>query len=335
MDTSKLIGKIRTIQAGIRDRIVEKLDSEPVGGMSGVVGETSGDTIYAIDRISEDALRAAFEEGLADEASFVLVGEGLADGGEVYPAGTPHEDAEYRVIVDPIDGTRGLMYDKRSAWVLTGVAPNLGPETGLRDILVAVQTEIPTSKQYRSDVLWAVRGEGAAGESYDRIRDRTGPLSLRPSEAETVEHGFAMLSRFFPGGKDILAALEERLAEELIGPVERGRARLFEDQYICTGGQLYELMAGHDRFNADLRPLLEGVLAKRGNAPGINCHPYDICTALIAVEAGVQVTDPSGSPLSAPLDTTYPIAWVGYANKRLKATIEPVLNRLLQEFDLI
>ena len=108
-----------------------------------------------------------------------------------------------------------------------------------------------------------------------------------------------------------------------------------EDQYICTGGQLYELMAGHDRFNADLRPLLEGVLAKRGNAPGINCHPYDICTALIAEEAGVQVTDPSGSPLSAPLDTTYPIAWVGYANKRLKATIEPVLNQLLQEFDLI
>ena len=46
----------------------------------------------------------------------------------VLPEGTPEADAVWRVIVDPIDGTRGLMYQKRSAWILTGVAPNRGKD---------------------------------------------------------------------------------------------------------------------------------------------------------------------------------------------------------------
>ena len=33
------------------------------------------------------------------------------------------------------------------------------------------------------------------------------------------------------------------------------------------------------------------------------CHPYDLCTKLIAEEAGVIVTDPTGGPFDAPLDT--------------------------------
>ena len=32
--------------------------------------------------------------------------------------GTPAEEASWRIIMDPIDGTRGLMYQKRSAWIL-------------------------------------------------------------------------------------------------------------------------------------------------------------------------------------------------------------------------
>ena len=68
---------------------------------------------------------------------------------------------DWWIIVDPIDGTRGLMYQKRSAWVLTGVAPNRGADTSLRDIVLAVQTEIPLVKQHLSDQMWALKGEGA------------------------------------------------------------------------------------------------------------------------------------------------------------------------------
>ncbi len=73
-----------------------------------------------------------------------------------------------------------------------------------------------------------------------------------------------------------------------------GKADCFEDQYISSGGQLYELMAGRDRFVADLRPLMEKTLARRGLALGICAHPYDLSTELIAREMGVIVTDRDG-----------------------------------------
>src|SRR6184192_3262166 len=99
----------------------------------------------------------------------VVIGEGIGDGCVVLPQGTSERDAVWRVIVDPIDGTRGLMYQKRSAWILTGVAPNRGPDTDLQDIELAVQTEIPLVKQHLSDVAWAVRGEGAGAERFNRL----------------------------------------------------------------------------------------------------------------------------------------------------------------------
>ena len=73
-------------------------------------------------------------------------------------------------------------------------------------------------------------------------------------------------------------------------------------------------MAGHDRFVADLRPLFE---RRKGRAaPALCCHPYDLCTELIARELGVIVTDERGQPLDAPLDVTSDVTWVGYANAR-------------------
>lgn len=329
-----LARRIRKVQAEIRDMVLAHIAGQEAEALSVVAAETGGDTIYAVDRVSEDGLRDLFARELADTA-FVLVGEGLDEAGEVFPEGVAMEDAPYRIIVDPIDGTRGLMYDKRSAWVLTGVAKNRGEETSLRDIFAAVQTEIPTSKQFRSDVLWAVRGKGCGAEGFNRFTGDAQPLSLRPSGAVGIAHGFAMISRFFPGGKDLLAQLEEELVERLIGPVVPGKARLFEDQYISTGGQFYELMAGHDRFNADLRPLLEGMLDRRGQALGICCHPYDVCTALIAQEMGVVITDAEGHDLDAPLDTLSPVAWVGYANDGLQRRIEPVLQEVLREYGWI
>jgi len=41
--------------------------------------------------------------------------EGLADGATTFPAGTPARRTVLRCILDPIDGTRCLMYDKRPA----------------------------------------------------------------------------------------------------------------------------------------------------------------------------------------------------------------------------
>ena len=153
------------------------------------------------------------------------------------------------------------MYQKRSAWVLTGVAPNRGPATSLRDIVLAVQTEIPLVKQHLSDQLWALRGEGAQARRYNRLTGESRPIALRPSTAATIAHGYASIARFFPGARDELAAIDEAIVLGALGPHAPGKAHCFEDQYASTGGQLYELLAGHDRFIADLRPLLRPLLA--------------------------------------------------------------------------
>ena len=116
-----------------------------------------------------------------------------------------------------------------------------------------------------------------------------------------------------------------------LGPVEPGKAHCFEDQYLSSGGQLYELMMGHDRFVADFRPLVEPFLERRGLALGICCHPYDVCTELIAREAGVIVTDEHGRALNAPLTIDADVAWVGYANDAIRHEIEPLLREALEK----
>ena len=85
-------------------------------------------------------------------------------------------------------------------------------------------------------------------------------------------------------------------------------------------------MAGHDRFIADLRALVSA---------GLCCHPYDISTALIAEAAGVILTDPSGAPIDTPFDLTTDVSWIGYANERLRALIEPALQSALRSRGLL
>jgi hypothetical protein len=89
----------------------------------------------------------------------------------------------------------------------------------------------------------------------------------------------------------------------------------------------HELIVGHDRMLGDLRPL---AYAKLGfSAATLCCHPYDICTALIAREAGCVVETPEGGALKYPLDTTTPVAWMGYANTRLARIVRPVLRHVM------
>jgi hypothetical protein len=226
------------------------------------------------------------------------------------------------------------MYQKRSAWILTGVAPNRGPGTRLRDVVLAVQTEIPLLKQHLSDELWALRGQGVEARRFDRLSGARERLTLRPSRADTIAHGFATVVRFFPGARDLLAAIDDELVHALVTPAP-GKAACFEDQYASTGGELYELIAGHDRLVADLRPLVQSARAAHGLPRGLCCHPYDVCTALLAEEAGVILTDPTGAPLDAPFDVAADVAWVGYANERLRALVEPVLRGVLKRRGLL
>src|SRR5690606_32177172 len=124
----------------------------------------------------------------------------------------------------------------------------------------------------------------------------------------------------------LASELMEYLVGELIGSADVTRATVFDDQYIATGGQLYELVVGHDRFNADLRPLFYRI---QNQPAGLCCHPYDCATILVAEEAGVVLTDGLGNRLDGPLNTTTGLSWAGYANQALHDRIQPLLTRFL------
>ena len=323
-DVRRLLPAIIALHDRIRAAVLDAFASQQRDTLADVAHDEEGDTIYAVDRVSEAALIEGLD-AIAREEPLCLIAEGLPAGGVTLPRGMRDEDCRWRILVDPIDGTRGLMYQKRPAWILTGVAPNNGVATRLRDIVLAVQTEIPLLKQHLSDQLWAVRGEGVHAQRIDRLTGSSVPLKLRPSPATTFAHGFASVSRFFPGARDVLAAIDDEIVAEVLGPAAAGKALCFEDQYLSTGGQLYELMAGHDRFIADIRPVLTPILTSRGLPRPLCCHPYDLCTALVAEELGVRLADASGAVLDAPFDLDADVSWVAYANDRLRARVQPAL----------
>jgi hypothetical protein len=321
----ELLDRLRAIHTAIRATVVAACERSAVEHLSQPVADDAGDTIFAIDRISEETLLAHFGD-LAGEWPLRLVAEGLGAAGQM----TLPEQAqpEIVIIVDPIDGTRGLMYQKRPAWILTGVAAYHGRLPTLADIELAVQTEVPLVKQHLCDSFWASEAQVVGGERLNRLTGERQPLAPQPSRAATIAQGFGNIARFFPGPRGLMAEIDDELIERVLGAPPPGRALAFEDQYISSAGQLYELLMGHDRWAADLRALVPGYA-------GLCCHPYDLCTELIARAAGVRVTGASGEPLTAPLDVDSAVAWMGFANDSIQAQVRPVLQNLLKERGLL
>lgn len=330
--TEYYVEKMRVLHTQMREKMLHHLRAQEEGlsqeDLAGVAGVFGGDTIYTIDAHVDEVLHAFCEEWACQDGPFVLISEGIEDAGwRTFPEGASESDAQFLMIVDPIDGTRNIMYNKRSAWILSGIAPNRGRETTLAEIEAAVMTEATTTRALYADQLWATRGGGAHRESTNLVTGEQKNLPLRPSQADNLAHGFASMAKFFPPAKGATAVFEEKLLSR-VAPDAGENPLVFDDQYISTGGQIYEILVGHDRFLADLRPVFFEAL---GLPKKLVCHPYDICTELIAREAGVIITDENGEPLSALLDIRASVAWAGYANDALRKRIEPHLKELLEE----
>jgi fructose-1,6-bisphosphatase/inositol monophosphatase family enzyme len=319
--------ELRRLLCALQDRIqqvvLRQRDSLGIEALGRIVAVTDADTIYAIDASCETAIHDWFAAEWPAELPVEVVMEGSS--AACFPEGTSATDTRLKCIVDPIDGTRGFMHDKRSAWALAALAPQRGHATSLADLRVAAMTELPPVKQRLADQLSAVRGRGLVARRRDLDAGSETEFLARPSAAPDFSHGFAGFARFFPEGKELLGRFEEALWERL----GVDGSDVFEDQYLATGGQLHELLTGRDRMLGDLRPLLRDTLGR----PGLPvCHPYDACTVLIAQEAGCVIEDPRGGVLDAPLDTVSPVAWIGFANAMLARRVRPVLDELLTRF---
>src|SRR5215468_883449 len=101
-DINNLLQPLRKVHELVRDAVLSSCDQSALETLSRVDDdESSGDTLYAIDRISENALISLFESDIASIAPVVLIGEGLPDGQVVLPFGANEHHALWRIIVDP------------------------------------------------------------------------------------------------------------------------------------------------------------------------------------------------------------------------------------------
>lgn len=336
-DSNYLLEKLKELQFSIRDEIRKQMlqakEQKRTEYFSQVHGFGNGDVTYKIDVPAEEVLEKYCQK-ISEEIPLVVISE--ATGLRTYPSGISPDEAEIRVIVDPIDGTREIMYDRRSAHILTGVAPNKGDETNLSDIEIAMQTEIPTTKQYLADTLYAIKGRGAIRETWNVLTNTLeGTYKPTPSTADTIENGFVSFFKPFPGAKELTSALEEELYREILGPVQKGKAKIFDDQYITNGGQLHLLETGGYRMVADIRPYTDAFLQKQNQELGLCAHPYDLSTTLIAKEAGCIVKKVDGGEIDYPLETKLNVGLVAYANKKIENQVEPVFQKLLKKYELL
>jgi len=330
IDNRQVARLLHDLGRAIRDGVIAGRILET--GLHAVERTAASDTIYRIDRIGEEALLKWFAANWPEHLPIDIVAEGLGDeSGERFPESAP--EAVMTVLIDPIDGTRGLMHDKRSAWVLAGAAwkpMKAGPLLG--DLVAGSMVEIPVTRQAVSDSTcgW-LSSEGCYLSESAREREGSGQaesITLRSSFATDLRHGFATFASYFPEGREEIVRIEKEFLSSHLPETESGSPLVFADQYISSGGQVFELLSGRDRMVADLRPL---VFQKLGIHDGLTCHPYDLACLPAAFASGCIFEDPFGGPIRAPVDTTSPVAWVGYANEKLAGQLRPLLIRALEK----
>lgn len=315
----------------MRAEVRRALAQDAAHELAAVAAQAEMDTIFGVDTIAEHSLLAYLDSHQTEAPAFVLVGE-FESGEEIsFGRGTPH----FRVLCDPIDGTRLVMYGKSSGWILSTILPNKGAESRLADALFSLQTEIPTPKCCSADTLWATPGSGAfqLRENLLTKDSAMAPLQARP--VSDFQHSFISFVNLFPRGKKQVAALEEDFLFAVLGRGAEAQAGAFEDQHLSTGGQLYALMHGQDRLVVDIRPQLNQKWRGRAEPTVLCAHPYDLASWLIAHEAGVVIRQPNGQPFDGPTHATAEIGWVGFAHQMLAQRYDQLLLTILRRHGMI
>ncbi len=267
-----------------------------------VVRSEGGDDVYGVDARAETELLA----GIADLGSR-WAGTAIVEGHDdpiAFGDDASGSDRSWRMIVDPVDGTRPFLAGKRSAWVLLGAGRGA---TTLEDLEIGAMVEIPTDRARIGTVAWAARGLGihAVDDDLTGVGGST-PTELRPRRDHRIDRSFVTVVRLLPGSHGPIGAWAD---SHLAG------FEVWDDLAPCTGGAMAGLMRGSDTAVFDPRPLLDPT--------GFACHPYDLSGLVVVREAGVIVEALPSGPLDIPLDTETDVAWAGYANDEIATRLRP------------
>ncbi len=296
----------------------------------------AGDFTYGLDVASERAVDAWLDETarehplslLTEDAGWRHLGPGA--GGRSTPArdldGFDHGGP--RIALDPVDGTRGLMHDLRSAWTVVSCAGPGRGEPRLSELELGIVSEIPDSRAARFRVLAARH----AGPCLLEERELHGSQPVRAGELSCdgdarCDHGFFPFFRYDPAQRPAVAAVEADFFQRLAREERADLRHVFDDQYISNAGQLVLLALGTYRMIADLRAFL----AARSGVRTTTSKPYDLAGAVLCAQrAGCVVTAADGAPLDFPLDCVTPVHFVGWANTGTARRLAPHLAQALR-----
>ena len=305
-DDRSLLDDLAAALAEVGRAVRDAVRSGAVGGVGHdghdddhrVVRTEGGDDVFGVDARAEEALLDALAR-LGDRWPGTAVVEGHDADVVVGDATGP-----WRYIVDPVDGTRGLLAGKRSAWVLLGAGRDAAT---LEDLEVGAAVEIPT----RRAAVGLVAHAAVGGPAHAVDDDLTGagapprPVTLTPRGGDLARR-FVTVVRLAPGSH---APIGEWADRHLAG------LEVYDDLAPCTGSYLMGLAAGNDAAVFDPRPLL---------VPGhLAAHPYDMASLVVTRAAGAIVEALPAGPLDVPLDCTTPVAWAGYADAEVANRLRP------------
>ena len=233
--------------------------------------------------------------------------DSASTGAACFPRARAERDAEIVALVDPIDGTRGLMYQKRPAWILTGIAPYRG---GARDARGHSHRGADRDSAGEAAPRRHAVGRGRRGRprrtdrSRSRARARRWRCGRRGRRRSPTASAASRSSS--PGRARELAAIDDAVVSRLLGEARRRRRSAGVRRRVPVVRRPALRACGRPR-SLDGRPAPSPSArpARRWAARRFSARTRTISSCeLIAREAGVIVTDPRGAPLSAPLDVT-------------------------------
>ena len=326
----RLADLARRIREAARGAMREAQATGDLARVTRAVGQGAGDVTFGLDEPAERVLGDWLEEH-AREGPLSLMTEDTgwrhrgpsADGGTVEDLpGFDHGGP--RIAIDPIDGTRNLMADLRSAWTVVSFCGPGSGQPSLGDVSIGVVGEISDSRAARYRTLVAVRGTGCRMQTRGLEGDML--LDERPVAADEdarVDNGYFPFFSYMHDLRPTLARLQADFFARLARDEGADVRSCYDDQYISNAGQLVLLAQGTYRMIVDAREWAARLAGQRT----VTSKPYDLAGAVLcAREAGCVVTAIDGSELDFPLDTSTPVGFVGFANAATHARTWPHLQ---------
>ncbi len=232
----------------------------------------SGDTTFRLDEIAEQTLRSALLDSPFKVAYY------SEDRGVV----KLHNDPEFFLLVDPIDGTRPAVCGLEMAVVSIAIA-RYTPVPRFRDILAGVVVEIKSGAVFFADHSGFVQLPGEEKPALSQANDLTRlfwsfDVVGRPIEPLLKILGDLVEGSSVDGGTFLWNSAAYSITRLLTGQL---------DAYLDVGGKI--------RKEAERA---EALFRKAGHGRIIGLFPYDVAAAqFIASKGGAVVSDAFGQPL--------------------------------------